>query len=91
MSEKIQYSSDSDEFTRPLSYYTTCTFCDEEKGEEVELEGIGEYHPDSNTLYLLPCHKCGESMEVTGWLDECEECLEYHYESEECGKEWTRF
>lgn len=67
-----------------LSYYTTCTNCDEEGNTETILEGVGLYHRESNTLYLLPCIACNYEMEVSGWLDECEKCGELHYDSEDC-------
>ena len=69
---------------KPLSYYTTCTKCDEQTDTETILEGVGEYCEESNTLFLLPCPECGEEMEVSGWLEECEECGERHYEVEKC-------
>ena len=56
-----------------ISYYTTCENCEEEGNGETELEGIGQYDRDSNTLFTLPCPKCGEESEISGWLDEEEE------------------
>lgn len=73
--------------TEPLDYYTTCTQVCDEKEVETILEGTGDYHRESNTLYLKPCHVCGEAMEVSGWLDDCEECGELHYPDELCGFE----
>jgi hypothetical protein len=72
---------------RPLSYYTTCTNCDEEKDIETELEGVGEYCEESNTLFLLPCPACNYEMEVSGWLEECDECGEFHYDVDKCEEE----
>jgi hypothetical protein len=69
---------------KALSYYTTCTGCDEEGDKETILEGVGEYCEESNTLYLLPCPECSKEMEVSGWLDECEECGELHYQVDDC-------
>ena len=53
--------------TKPISYYSTCENCD------TVLEGTGEYHPGTNTLYGLPCPKCGDEFTVSGWLDDEEE------------------
>jgi len=69
---------------RPLSYYTTCTNCDEEKDIETELEGVGEYCDESNTLFLLPCPVCNYEMIVSGWLEECDECGGFHYDVDIC-------
>ncbi len=66
-----------------LEYYTTCGVCAELDIETV-LEGVGEYYRESNTLYALPCPKCGDEGEFQGWLDECEECGELHYEIDGC-------
>lgn len=59
--------------SQPLSYYTTCTFCDEDNDIETVLEGVGEYHEESNTIFLQPCPVCGNEMEVSGWLSEEEQ------------------
>ena len=50
-----------------ISYYSTCENCD------TVLEGVGEYHADTNTLYGLPCPKCGDEFTVIGWGDEDED------------------
>ena len=82
MSAEYGYHS---EILEPLSYYTTCSMTCDEREVETVLEGVGEYHREGNTLYLNPCHICGESMEVSGWLDECDECGELHYDVDGCG------
>ena len=50
--------------TRSMSYYSTCENCD------TVLEGVGEHHKESNTLYGSPCPKCGNDFIVSGWIDE---------------------
>ena len=65
-----------------LEYYTTCSQACDDNGLETVLEGVGEYHREGNTLYLNPCPVCKESMEVSGWLDECDDCGELHYDGE---------
>jgi hypothetical protein len=73
---------------RPLSYYTTCTSCDDEESDiETVLEGVGEYCEESNTIFLLPCPVCKHEMEVSGWLEECDECGEFHYDVDKCEEE----
>lgn len=69
---------------RALSYYTTCAESCDEANTETVLEGIGEFCEESNTLFLLPCPKCGDEMQVSGWLDECDDCGNLHYESDKC-------
>ena len=71
---------------KPLSYYTTCENCETEGNGATDLEGVGQYDKESNTPYALPCPKCGEALEVSDWLDECEECGELHYEADGCEK-----
>jgi hypothetical protein len=72
---------------RPLSYYTTCYETCDEVGRETVLEGVGEYCEESNTLFLLPCPVCNEEMIVSGWLEECDECGEFHYDVDKCEEE----
>lgn len=74
------------ETAEPLEYYTTCGQCANED-KEIELEGVGEYYRESNTLYALPCPECGHEHEFEGWLDECEDCGELHYEVDGCKEE----
>jgi len=69
-----------------LSYYTTCGQCAEED-IETTLEGIGEYDRESNTLFALPCPVCKHEGEFEGWLDECGDCGELHYEVDGCEEE----
>ena len=52
--------------TTPMSYYSTCENCD------TVLEGIGQYHADSDTLHGNPCPKCGDEFIVSGWGDDDE-------------------
>lgn len=52
---------------KSISYYSTCENCD------TVLEGIGEYHRASDTLYANPCPKCGDEFTVLGWLGEGDE------------------
>lgn len=47
------------------------------------LEGAGQYDPADGTLYADDnCPKCGEEFIVSGWFDECEECLGFHEEGD---------
>ena len=69
-----------------LSYYTTCGHCAEDNIETV-LEGVGEYDREGNTLFALACPVCGHEGEFEGWLDECDDCGELHYEVDGCEEE----
>lgn len=42
------------------------------------VEGTGQYDPQDGTLYGNDCAACGEEFTVSGWFDQCEDCLEYH-------------
>lgn len=86
MSKERESSIDFEEMEK-LSYYTTCSQTCDDNDVETVLEGVGDYYRESNTLFLEPCPVCGDEMEVSGWLDECEECGELHYESDLCGFE----
>jgi uncharacterized protein (DUF983 family) len=35
----------------------------------------------------MPCPECGDEMIVSGWLEECDECGELHYEVDVTVKE----
>ena len=67
-----------------LTWKATLSDWAKQADKETILEGVGEYCEESNTLYLLPCPECDEEMEVSGWLEECEECGERHYEVDKC-------
>jgi hypothetical protein len=69
-----------------LEFYTTCGVCDEDQIETV-LEGVGEYDREANTLHAPACPVCGHEGEFQGWLDECEDCGELHYEVDGCEEE----
>ena len=66
-----------------LEFYTTCGVCAEEDVETI-LEGVGEYDREANTLHAPACPKCGNEGAFQGWLEECEDCGELHYEVDGC-------
>ena len=69
-----------------LEFYMTCGHCAEE-GIETVLEGVGEYCRESNTLFAFPCPVCKHEAEIEGWLEECDDCGELHYEVDGCEEE----
>lgn len=49
-----------------MTYFSRC-----ECGQE--LEGVGEFDRNANTLYGGNCPACGEEFTVLDWLDEEDE------------------